>query len=568
MTGIASDSRADVALDDFFTSLQRLKPVTASFSGVTVFDHQLPDYSPEGLKAARGEMTRLRRVLADAGLGVLVPSDLAPPDWNAIDGALADAVLELQLAENDSPHFVRGNPALAIAEALFSLVVLAGRVAQPVEPRVEAAVDRLRAFPGFLHGARRTLGEGPVPEAWRDRAVRDCSAGLDLLADLAGWPVVEKAPVSLCRALQDAATHAAAAVDWYRAYVAERPPAETSRYAAGSGLLDVTLRRAYWCDRTVSRLRHEARAALEREQFRFQEVLRDSGSTWKEISEHLSSPLDEASDVLDTCRSAWEQARALTMDQVTWPDRSLDFVALPGWARRAARGLSWRLYRSPPPFLPDEPDQYAIPLPDDSDDAGTRETFARIWSRGSVRVLHAVYHGGLGRHVQYFHAGRSPSRVGRLAAVDGALRMAMPVGGTLAEGWAAYAAEVTEDLGFFTREERVAAERERVHIMVRAVVDLELHVGLMSFDDAMALHRDVAFVSEGTARTEVTRCSMFPGSGVMRWLGLRGIWQARHEAESSEGSAFNPRTFHDALLAGGSVPVPLGARILSASRQG
>lgn len=555
---------ASAALDAFFDSYFRLNPVTATFAGVHEHDHALPDHSPEGLVAARAELCRVRRVLAEAGLGVLHPDDLAARDWAAIDGALADACLEVQLAELDSPHFQRGNPALAIGEALFSLVALASGNGVPASDLVAAAVSRLRAFPEFLHGARRSLGDGPLPAAWRDRTVRDCDGGLLLLADLTGWPVAEGVPVALCRALQDAAGHAAAAVDWFRAWVAGRPDADEARYAAGHGLLDLTIRRGFWCDRTVEQLRHEARAALEREQVRFADQLREAGAAaWPDVARRLAADPVAPSAVLDACAAAWREARALGEAQATWPDRPLLFVPLPPWARRTARTLSWRLYRSPAPFAPPDADRYAVPLPDEQDDGSARDAFARTWNRASIRLLHAVHHGGLGRHTQYWHAARSPSRVGRVAAVDGARRMAMHAGGPLAEGWAAYATEITEELGFLEPDERIGAERERVHIMVRAVVDLELHTGRLGFAEAVRFHHEVALVPEASARAEVTRCSMFPGTGVMRWLGLREIWRARHAAESAERAAFRAREFHDRVLDCGSVPATLVSRLVT-----
>ena len=550
------------ALDEFFAAFYRLHPVTATFAGRHDCDHLLPDYSPEGLAAARNEMSRLRRRLAENGFGVLEADEVSTPDWEAIDGALADAFLEVRLAEDDSRHFVRGNPALAIGEALFSLVAIASS-SGPVEPRVEAAVARMRAFPSFLHGARRSLGEGPLPATWRERAVRVCDGGLLLLADLAGWPVSEQAPVPLCRAFQDAATHASAALDWFRAYVAARANDVATRYAAGHGLLDLTLRRGHWCDRPVERLRHEARAALERERLRLSELVRSSGaSSWQEVSERLAAQRPASGSVLAACESAWQEASRIGADQATWPDRPMRFVPMPAWARRASRSLSWRLYRAPPLADSPAPDHYAVPVPDEDDDGATRDAFARAWSHASIRLLHAVHHGGLGRHVQYWHAARSPSRIGRIAGVDGATRMAMTAGGTIGEGWAAYATELTEELGFLQPDERLAAERERVHLMVRAVVDLELHTGRLSFEDAVRFHHVVAQVPEVTARAEVTRCSMLPGTGVMRWLGLRELWGARHAAEAVEGEAFRPRRFHDRVLGCGSIPATLVSRIV------
>src|SRR5712692_2298016 len=50
-------------LDAFFDSYYRLRPVNATFTGIHDHDHHLPDWSPEGLAAARAEMQSLRASL-------------------------------------------------------------------------------------------------------------------------------------------------------------------------------------------------------------------------------------------------------------------------------------------------------------------------------------------------------------------------------------------------------------------------------------------------------------------------------------------------------------------------
>jgi hypothetical protein len=103
-------------------------------------------------------MSTQRRRLADAGFGVLHSDELRRRDWPSIDGALADSVLEVRLAEDESRHFVRGNPSIAVGEALFSVVALAGGEDAQVEPRVEAALTPAR-FPG--------LPPRRAPHTWR-----------------------------------------------------------------------------------------------------------------------------------------------------------------------------------------------------------------------------------------------------------------------------------------------------------------------------------------------------------------------------------------------------------------
>jgi hypothetical protein len=560
------DPRA-VAIDSFIRAWFRLHPVTATFAGDHASDGRLPDYSPEGLAAARDELSGLRRDLADAGLGLAMPAEIANRDWLAIDGVLADATLEIELAELDSRHFLRGNPLLPISDALHGLVSLA-LSSLPIGDAVDAAISRLVAFPSFLHGARRTIGDGGVPAAWRDRTVRTCDGGLALLADLAGWPVAGGAPVAQCRAFQEAARHAAAAVDWYRAWVGGRPDASVTRYAAGEALLDLVARRAHGAERPVEAMRHEARASLEREVNRLNDLLQASGDgSWDAVMARIVDRHPGVDGVLAACEASWRSMRDAASTSVTWPAAPVEFVPMPDWARRAAPDLSWRLYRSPPPLELPAVDHYHVPLPDENADGAAREQFARSWNHVAVRLQHVLHHGGLGRHNVYWHAAVAPSRIGRLAAVDGASRMAMQTGGTLAEGWAAYAVELMEEEGVLTADERLAAQRERVHIMVRAVVDLELHTGRLSYDRAVQFHHEVALVPRQAALAEVTRCSMFPGTGLMRWFGLRELWRARHAAESSLRDQFDPGSFHDEILGFGAIPVTLAARLLGAARE-
>ena len=136
----------------------------------------------------------------------------------------------------------------------------------------------------------------------------------------------------------------------------------------------------------------------------------------------------------------------------------------------------------------------------------------------------------------------------------------------MAEGWACYATEIMESLGFLTPDERIAEQHTRVRLMVRAVVDLELHAGRMSFREAVQFHVDAAQLSQTAALGEVTKCSMFPGTAMMYWLGLRDLWRLRSAEEASRGSAFSAKSFHDELLSFGSIPVPLAAKLMAAAR--
>lgn len=66
-----------------------------------------------------------------------------------------------------------------------------------------------------------------------------------------------------------------------------------------------------------------------------------------------------------------------------------------------------------------------------------------------------------------------------------------------------------------------------------------------------------AALSEHEITTEVERYIAWPGQALAYKLGELQIRRHRREAEEKLGAAFDQRAFHDAILAIGSVPLPV-----------
>src|SRR5262249_7123665 len=187
----------------------------------------------------------------------------------------------------------------------------------------------------------------------------------------------------------------------------------------------------------------------------------------------------------------WEDARAVaeTHRLVTWPDAPLRYVPRPAWARAATPHLYFLFYRSPAAFgAPPVHDYLVAPLPETAS-VEEREAFLRAHNDSAIKLNHVVHHGGLGHHVQNAYARRAASRIGRIAAVDCASRIALSCGGTMAEGWACYATDLMAEAGFLTPLERYAERHTRVRMCARAVVDVRLHQGRLSLEAAADYYR-------------------------------------------------------------------------------
>jgi hypothetical protein len=544
------------ALGRFFDGYYRLRPVNATFTGVHTLDDRLPDWSPDGLAAALDEMRSLRASMpADA-------EPIALRDVGARDEGLAASFLDVQMAEIESLHFQRGNPSLAIGEAVFGIISLITRPFAPALQRLDALGRRLDQVPAFLEGARRSIARG-VPDAWRARSMRECEGAKRLIREgLRRWLALESLRDD--RVLSSAERAGAGFEAFHRWLATEVPPADAGRYSAGSDVLDLLLARGHWCPSDRSALATAARAALENALADLDRRAKAAApGGWPEVQERLTAEHPTTGGYLAAFQHTWDacRARAVESGLLTWPEYPIRYVPIPAHTRDAAPFLYYLFYRSPAPFdqLPFH-DYVVTPIehemPPDEQRRRLRATNASV-----IKLNHVVHHGAIGHHVQNFNAYAGASKIGRVAAVDCASRIGMFLGGTMAEGWACYATDLMDEIGFLTPDESLAQQHTRARLAARAVVDIGLHEGSLWFDDAVAVYRDRIGMAPDAARAEACKNSMFPGTALMYWLGTEGLHQLRRTRERAEGPAFNLRRFHDRVLSFGSIPVPLLERV-------
>jgi uncharacterized protein (DUF885 family) len=143
----------------------------------------------------------------------------------------------------------------------------------------------------------------------------------------------------------------------------------------------------------------------------------------------------------------------------------------------------------------------------------------------------------------------------------------MLCGGTMAEGWACYATDLAAEAGLLTPLEEYAEAHGRVRMAARAVVDVALHHGEMTLEDAARFYESRGWPPAG-ARTEAVKNSMYPATALMYLVGTDTIHRLRAEVARRTGSDFDLRHFHDDFLAHGSIPVSLVAEQMLHAAEG
>jgi uncharacterized protein (DUF885 family) len=329
-------------------------------------------------------------------------------------------------------------------------------------------------------------------------------------------------------------------------------------------MFDLILTRGHWCERSRAALLAEAKDALDETLARLDERARQvAAGGWPEVQQRLLDAHPAREEYLPAYQRVWNacRERALARDLVAWPDAPIRYVPIPVQTRDAAPFLYYLHYRSPAPFDRLPTHDYVVTPIEAGMPADEQQRRLRATNTSVITLNHVIHHGAIGHHVQNSHAYAGPSEIGRVAAVDGACRIGMFLGGTLAEGWACYATDLMDEVGFLTPEASLAQQHTRARLLARAVVDIELHQRTMGFEDAVALYRDRIGMPDEAARAEACKNSMFPGTALMYWLGTDGLHQLRRERQRLEGASFSLRRFHDRVLSFGSIPVPLIARV-------
>jgi hypothetical protein len=381
------------------------------------------------------------------------------------------------------------------------------------------------------------------------------------------WLASAAVPASLAHDVRRAADAAANAL----LQLAELLSVSATRedgYGIGEDLTLLLLEGGHCCPAMPEDLATDAHTQFELERRRLDEMIKSYGcSTWHDVQQRLSESHPEPDEYYRAFGETWRACRTLAVRQnlVTWPEEwGLRYVPIPEWTRQAAPYLYYLFYRSPAPFDRVAIHDYVVPSIEAVDDEQAEEKLLRAWNDAAIKLNHVVHHGAIGHHVQNWYAYRAPSRIAQIAAVDCATRIGMFCGGSMAEGWACYATELMQEAGFLTELEQIAEQHTRVRLMTRAIVDLGLHAGRLTFARAVSTFQNACGMPQEQARAEVTKASMFPGTGLMYWLGLDGLQRLRQSHEAALGARFNLRAFHDELLGLGSLPVPLIARLMPA----
>ncbi|HEX5828715.1 MAG TPA: DUF885 domain-containing protein, partial [Candidatus Limnocylindrales bacterium] len=481
-----------VVLDDLLASDFDFSPVSASAYGLTEYDDHLDDVSAEALRA-RDAAAALLLARLDAVGDEGLTTDVA------IDRDLAKAVLRGRLIMAPFEGWKR-DPVVytgPVTSGVFGLFL------HRLRPDVEiagAATARLDRVGALVDAGIANLDASLAHPLIVERGLNAAKGAARYVRDLAWQDVEDEAARERMR---EAGGWAAAELDRYVAHLEGFLPRAGGAWALGEEAYSRILREREVLPFDARGLREHGQQEFDRLDREMSELARDAtGSpdyaTVLRENDAIHPPTEQA--MLEAYTEWTEKARRFLVDTglVSFPDGETCAVVPSPVFQRPVLGVA--SYIAPPAFSEKLKGHFFVPFAPDG--ASEEEIQGRLSnnSYGSIPTT-SVHEAYPGHHWHLVMRKSAPSS--RVRKVYGTPYFN--------EGWALYTERVMRERGFF---EDPLHELQHLSATIfraaRIIVDTSLHLGEMTFDEAVAFMHDKAMLPEPVAVAEVGRYCWWP----------------------------------------------------------
>jgi uncharacterized protein (DUF885 family) len=532
--------------DDFWESILELNPTTATFYGDERYATRLEDPSPEGRARTRALMERTRAAVAAIPADDLSTEDRITRDMLAV-------VADLSIEEDD-----QGIHQLAVVDQMGGPQQLMPQLTafQPVDTpeRLEAFLERLRAYPAFMAANRDILGEAlgtglTAPAIVTERTIAQLERMLAI-------PVEDAIIPNALDGLSDADREQVRDVVRTHVYPADQAFLETLRgeyrhasreepgiWSAPGGDEIYRTQIRHWTTldldpREIHEIGLEELDAIEAER---RVIARAAG--FGDDTAAYRAALDERPDntpgskdeLVARAREDIERAMAVAPRFFgRLPRAGCDVRAVEEFKEKDA------------PFA-----YYYPPAADGSRNGIYYANGYDLSSRKYTKLASTTYHEAAPGHHFQITIEMETEDLNRFRRFGSRM-----VGGAYVEGWGLYSERLADEMGLYRSEaERFGMLDGQAWRAARLVVDTGIHALRWGRQRSIDFLMQRAGLHETDAVIETDRYICWPGQALTYKLGQRTIEKLRREIADRDGAAFDLREFHDQVLGHGSLPL-------------
>ena len=531
-----ADARFDRTIDRWFRDQLELHPEYATYLGLHDRDGEL---SPGGRDGIDDEVAFHRRTLDE--LSAIDPTELSAERGLDRDLAIHQSRLALFWLTEYRDWAGASRGAEHIGEALFPLFT---RDFAPLADRMTSIAGRLERAPEFLRQTRERATD-PV-RVWTEIDVESTEQLPSFLDTIITAGAAEGIGDDVVRRLTAAADATKAALGEHLAWLRDEVlPRANGAWSAGPERFEEMIRL-----RELEASGDEILAVGE-ELLGSEKAARDAlggeiapGASAAEVADVVKD--DHAAtfaEALAEYREAMARARAFVVERglATPPDEDhLNVIETPSFIRHL---IPFAAYYDPAKFDPVPVGTYIVTPP-------SEPQMMREHNRASISNT-SVHEAYPGHHLQLSAATTNPSLVRLFSGAP-----------EFAEGWAFYCERMMKEAGFDdTPTGWYIVHTDAIWRATRIILDVQLHRGLIGFDEAVdRLVAETGF-ERPAALAEIKRYTGTPTYQLSYLFGRHMIERLKGDIERREGADFDLRRFHDTLIYGGTMPVSYARRL-------
>jgi uncharacterized protein (DUF885 family) len=546
---VTSDQRASTPVDElaerFWEGILELNPTTATFYGDDRYADRLEDPGPDGRARARALM---ERTAAEAA--AILDDGLSTEDRITRDMLRVIAALEIE-QDDQSMHQLQVVDQLnGPQQTLPQLTQF-----QPVDApeRVEAFIARLHAYPPFMAANTQNLRDGLASGLTAPRIVAERT--IAQIERMLGVPIEAAIVPSMAQVANEADRERVRDAVRDHVYPADAAFLETLKgdYLAatrddpgiwsapnGEQIYRTLIRRWTTLELDPLAVHQIGLDELERIEGERREIARAAGFGDDTAAYRAS----QAADPANTPTSK-EALVARATDDI---ERAM--AVAPRWFGTLPRA---RCEVRPVEEYKEKDATFAYyypPAPDGSRPGIYYANGYNLPSRRYSTLATTTFHEAApGHHFQISLEMENPN-LGRFRRMG-----ARMVGGAYVEGWGLYSERLADEMGLFRDDgERFGMLDAQAWRAARLVVDTGLHALRWPRQRSIDFLRNAGLTDTG-AVIETDRYIAWPGQALTYMTGQLELRRLRAELAARDGSAFDLRAFHDAVLGHGSLPL-------------
>jgi len=394
--------------------------------------------------------------------------------------------------------------------------------------RIANVNRRLGEIPAMIEEVRLRLSR--PPRVWTKMALDDGEGTVAFLAEL------KDADAALVARAKEA-------YEGYLRFLKEELLSRSDgSFVLGSEAYDFRLRNDHFLGYGSAELERIGRREFDRTVGLLEALDKD----WPATLERMKKDHPKPEGLLDAYRREVARARQYMLDR--------SIVGIPAWERLEIvetppflrSSLPYAAYSRPGPLDAARVGHfYVTPVPKH---ASPEEAAEQLAAHNVYDIPGTVWHEAYpGHHLQFVYAKDIASKIRKLN--DSSL---------LSEGWGLYCEELAHETGYFRDpRERLMQLNWRLQRAARILLDVSLHTGRMTYEEAVAFLVEKVRLNRTHAEASVNAYTSSPTYFPTYMIGMLEIVRIREKLRVRLGGRFTLKEFHERFLSFGNVPPAL-----------